>query len=142
MNMQIYTVITLPSLTFAAFITDSRSGLIPNRLCGAGLVLAFCARAAEHRQLLPADLCGAAMLLCVLLTAYRFHRIGGGDVKLLTVLSLLLPFRELLQFVWLTMLFAAAAGIILFIDTKDRYVRLGPAMFLASLVTAGLGGFA
>lgn len=140
-NMQIYTVITLLAVTLAACITDSRAGIIPNRLCVSGLLLSVVSRLLEHRGFPPADLFGSTGLLALLLLSYRFRRIGGGDVKLLAVLLFLLSLRTALLLFWLTMLFAGISGILLLVTVRERNIRLGPAMFLASLVTALPGGF-
>jgi len=138
--MKIFTAVSLLAITFAAFITDSRTGKIPNRLCLLGLALAVFCRVVEHRWFSIADLPLTTVLLTVLLFAYRLRGLGGGDVKLLLILMILLSGKTALRLTWIAMLLAGAAGIIVFISTKAKTIRLGPAIFLASLVTISIGG--
>jgi len=138
--MQIYTVISLLSVTLAAFVSDSRKGIIPNRLCFFCLILVPVSRAAEQRWFSGSDLAGISFLIGLLLFMYRIRGLGGGDVKLFAALFLLLPVKNAILLIWVTMLLAGTAGAINYFRWKERYIRLGPAVFMASLVIAGIGG--
>lgn len=82
-------------LTGAAAIWDLRTGLIPNRLVGAGAIatiLLSLAIAAPRGLLgvggaLVSMLAGLVLVSIVPMLLYRMDGIGGGDVKLLAVVG-------------------------------------------------------
>jgi prepilin peptidase CpaA len=89
------TLCLLLVLTAAAAVHDVRTGLIPNRLVLAGLVLAACLRLLVEPALhggpvlaaLGSAALGAFACAVVPLLLYAAKGLGGGDVKLLIVLG-------------------------------------------------------
>jgi len=119
-------LLSLLCLTGAAAVVDARSQRIPNRLIGAGLLLALAVRVgialagvdpASHRALAEAllDAIGSAALGfvgCGLLPLllYRAGALGGGDVKLLAVVGALIALGPGLELTRAAMFVAVAFG--------------------------------
>lgn len=86
------------ALSCVAAVIDLRTGLIPNRLVLVGalaapvylIAVAVVVGAAGVPARLGSMVAGALLVSLVPLLLYRFDAIGGGDVKLLAVLGMLL----------------------------------------------------
>lgn len=86
--------IALLALTLPAAITDTRSGLIPNRLTLPALAAAPLARGIfQGPGALGLSLVGACVCGLIPLLLFGLHAIGGGDVKLLAAIGAVLGVR-------------------------------------------------
>lgn len=84
-----YSLLVALTLTAVAAAWDLRTGKIPNRLLGLGLLAALVAALARGDLLwaLLGMAAGVALVSLVPLLLYRAGGIGGGDVKLLALLG-------------------------------------------------------
>lgn len=108
--------------TATGAVTDARTGYIYDwityPMIAAGIILA-----AVQQQWLNLEV--AAALFAVLFLAYKFGKLGGGDVKLFTGIALLNPTNQ--PAFLLTTMFFAAIGAIIFYSTyyTSKYLRSG-----------------
>lgn len=129
--------LALPALLIAAAVSDLRVRRIPNLVSGAIAVLWLAHVLVGAGQPAPmVDLLYASgiFLLCFML--WRFKIIGGGDVKLLSVLALWAGGPFVLPFLALT---ALAGGLLsLFWIACQRGRLLLPVRMACGLASAGL----
>ncbi len=84
---------TLPALFLLSFAAwrDVATRTIPNAACGALAALGLALRATEGWYALGVSVAAAVPVFLVLLLCHARGLLGGGDVKLLTALTLGLP---------------------------------------------------
>lgn len=122
---------TLLPFTCACACSDLKSGKIPNSLILCGLAGALLSRffpAFRHIPDLPGamvDGCAGCLLpwLCFGLLA-ALKMMGGGDVKLLSVIGLQLGIKPCLSIMWYSLLFGAAYSAVLVARKKNLTNRL------------------
>ncbi len=91
-----------------AVVTDVLWRRIPNRLTLLAAIFGLCVHGALHGRLLD-SLVGATVGFVVLLVPYLLWGIGGGDVKLLTVVGLALGVERVLA---ASLMMALAGGLL------------------------------
>lgn len=102
--IQLAVVGTLCVLLIWAAVSDARSYIIPNRVC-AGLFILFPAYALSQAPIDIGIAVGiAAAVFAVGATLFHFGLMGGGDVKLLTGVSLWAGGSQFLPFLLMTSL--------------------------------------
>lgn len=85
-------------------------------------------------------LCGAAAVILALGIFRRLGGIGGGDIKLLAVLSLFWPFAEFLRCAAGAFVLAAAAALPVIISERRRDARIHLALPIGAVFLAHAGG--
>ena len=94
-SLELATTITFVVVVGAAGICDLRTRRIPNRLTGAGLVLALGLHAAGGFGSLAHSLAGAGFGFAVGLLLFAIRALGGGDGKLMVVVGAFLGFDRM-----------------------------------------------
>ena len=94
-SLELATTIIFVVVVGAAGICDLRTRRIPNRLTGAGLVLALALRAAGGLGALSEGLAGAGFGFAVGLLLFAIRALGGGDGKLMVVVGAFLGFDRM-----------------------------------------------
>jgi prepilin peptidase CpaA len=112
-------------LLYAAF-TDVATRLISNKICLLLAALAIVRLPFGEPQQLLASVYGAAVLFVLLLVAHSRGYVGGGDVKLLTVLSVGLPVTSLIQFLTITVLTGGVLAVLHLMMRVLPYPALPP----------------
>lgn len=121
----------------AAAVIDGHSQVIPNRLILAGLagsacfllaeiLMGFTAGALLRDAVLGLAMGGGVFLVCSLITR---GGIGMGDVKLFSILGLLLGWTGVFDLIFFSVLFVAGYGIVLLLRhrlERNSQVPIGP----------------
>ena len=104
---------------------DVATRLIRNETCLALALLGIAGQIADPMQVAH-SLIVAAILFLLLLIIYRWGKIGGGDVKLLSALAVGLPLTGVIELLTVT---ALAGGVLALVHMMMRllpYPRLAP----------------
>ncbi|MEQ6249958.1 prepilin peptidase [Sulfitobacter sp. HNIBRBA3233] len=137
--------------------TDLRYLRIPNR----ALFVLFCALALAHLPTLaPADiplrLVGAAAVFALAFAAFYTGMLGGGDVKMISVVMLFVPLQDIAAFALALSVSVILSLSVIKILRRSRSVKalqwrafndakrlpLGPAIAISSMIYGPLGDFA
>lgn len=105
---------------------DVATRLISNEICLALAILGIVGHAANPAGIVESLLC-ATILFAILFVVYQRGMMGGGDVKLLTVLAVGLPLMGIIQLLAIT---AFAGGVLAMVHLMMRnlpHPRLAPA---------------
>ena len=131
-------------LTLGSAITDILKNKIFNEWlllgCMAKIILLFTGAGMHEMILMP--LARACMTLMLLFPIYYIRGIGGGDVKLLAVLSMFISSGELVSSVMIAFFIAAVFGIVkLFIIKKlPCTIHLAVPIMISIMLVTGGGG--
>lgn len=108
--------------TATGAVTDAKTGYIYDWITYPMIILGALLSITQQQWL---NLGIAAGVFAILFAAYRFGKLGGGDVKLFTGIALLNPTNEPLYF--FTILFFAALSAIIFYSAyyASKYIRSG-----------------
>ena len=127
-------------LTFGSAFTDILKNKIFNEWlllgCVAKVILLFAGSGMQEMILFP--IVRACITLLLLFPIYYIRGIGGGDVKLFTVLSMFLSSGELVSLMMIAFFIAAAFGIVKLFIIKKRPCTIHmalPIMISVMLVT-------
>jgi leader peptidase (prepilin peptidase)/N-methyltransferase len=123
------------TLLLAIAVTDARFYIIPDRLSLGGAALGVALSTLPGAQTLPESVIGAVIgggalwLVAILGTmAFKKEAMGGGDIKMLTMIGAFLGWKGAL----LTVFLGALAGTLVFVPLAWRSDRLVPfGLFLA-----------
>ena len=105
--------------------TDVRTGRIPNKLTGAGLVAAFLLLAPSGPAALWGGAAGAALVFAISFPLFVVKAMGGGDVKLLVMAGAFLGTGRVLPALLIT---GVAGGVLALAEAGRRGVLL-PVLF-------------
>lgn len=112
-------------LSFCAYLCDRRSGIIPNALImmgyAAGFIYAICEKG-------PPGIIGAIISavwpILLLFVLFRIRALGAGDIKLFSVISIFLNYKEMLAVIYLSFVAGAIVGIIRLMRTGQTLAHL------------------
>jgi prepilin peptidase CpaA len=125
----------LSALVSAAAVTDLRRRRIPNRLVVVGLVFAVVLQLSVYGPRgLSEGILGALLGLVCLLPFYALRAMGAGDVKLMSVIGIVMGPRGLLYAVALSLI---AGGLFAMAYLAWRMLRESFRSFWQDGVTAG-----
>jgi leader peptidase (prepilin peptidase)/N-methyltransferase len=132
---QAFRAIAFLTLLLAIAVTDARFYVIPDRLSLGGAVLGVLLSALPGGPTLPESVIGAVIgggalwLVAILGTiAFRKEAMGGGDIKMMTMIGAFLGWKGALLSVFL----GALAGTLVFVPLAWKSDRLVPfGLFLA-----------
>lgn len=129
------------TIVYICGVVDLKKGIIPDSLIVSGAVSASVFIMAEiYLRGLLAGLVflGGSVLICLfllLVSVLQKGRLGGGDIKLFTVISMFMGFRDTLMCI----LIACIIGLVIFgvmfvVKKRVKSMPLGPATVLAVLI--------
>jgi len=122
----------IPYSVIASYF-DIRVCKIPNWLTGLGLIISGCYRLLFLRQQ-DTDMFFSIFILAVILIFNMLHLIGGGDVKLISTIIILLKWEETAY--WLIVSVSVQA--LFFILSRKEKLPFAPALTIGLIIT-GLG---
>ena len=132
---QAYRAIAFLTLLLAIAVTDARFYIIPDRLSLGGAVVGVALSALPGAPTLPESVLGAVIgggalwLVAILGTlAFKKEAMGGGDIKMMTMIGAFLGWKGAL----LTVFLGALAGTLVFVPLAWKSDKLVPfGLFLA-----------
>lgn len=131
-HYSIYALILLFVALIWICITDIRYRTISNQLVLACAILVLLIGFMEERDI---HLIPASLLLLVGFILFNFNVIGGGDVKLMTVLALAFDAQGVLLFLHATAIFGGVIALLALCFFRKRSIEQGVAYGVA--ITAG-----
>lgn len=140
--------LTLISVLLIIIISDYQTMIIPDEVLIVGVVLSAILLFIMNggKALLFSLLSGAGSFLLMygLKTfgdiVFKKESMGGGDIKLMFLVGMVLGFRESIMVIFLSAIIALPVSLIILIKKKDHILPFGPFISVATLVMF-LSGF-
>lgn len=140
--------ITLVSVLLIIIISDYQTMIIPNEVLIVGIVISAILLFIMNgwKSLLFSFLNGAGSFLLMyglkILGDFLFKKesMGGGDIKLMFLVGMVLGFRESIMVIFLSAIIALPISLIILLVKKDHILPFGPFISVATLIMF-LSGF-
>lgn len=140
--------ITLVSVLLIIIISDYQTMIIPNEVLIVGIVISAILLFIMNgwKSLLFSFLNGAGAFLLMyglkILGDFLFKKesMGGGDIKLMFLVGMVLGFRESIMVIFLSAIIALPVSLIILLVKKDHILPFGPFISVATLIMF-LSGF-